>query len=470
MKPVQLSEAHSLPHLGRYEVVVCGGGPAGIGAATMAARHGARTLLIERLGHVGGMHTSVGVASWCESAGGPVFDDLLRRSAMVAPVKFNHDPGRQIAPGRPSLDTETSKAICLEMMCEAGVDVLFLAFVESAVVENDHVRGVVATAKGGRYRIDADVVVDCTADADVATSAGAPFEMGDAEDGRIQHCNFRVQYQGVDRQRFLEFAPGGVPNDLEAFTAKVRHAHAQGHITPPENIFNCDRDTFPINKHSGALQFSGWEFENVDPTDAMQMSRLLVQCTIAAKQCMLFYREHVPGFERCCIGKLPATIGTRESRRIRGLYTLTAEEVRQGCKFQDGISRGWFWLDMHDSPPGLTIPYGSQYIWNNRPAPGDWFEVPYRCLVPQDTAGLLVAGRCISADRLALGATRIMPTCMFLGSAAGMAASLASKKQISPHEIDGREVRPLLFDENEQTPAACEAFAATCAAPTGNDR
>lgn len=440
----------------RYDVVVCGGGPAGIGAAVMAGKAGVRTLLIERLGHVGGMHTGAGVTNWCDTAGGPVYDDMLRRFSDVAPVAFHFKPLTFVPPGRPALDTELGKAICMEMLREAGVDVLLLTHVEGAATEGHRVTGVNVVNKAGRCRIDATVVVDASADADVAAGAGAAFDMGDALDGRLQHCNFRVWYDGIDRERYESYAPKGVPADPQPLVEKIRQAHAQGLIVPPDHLHSPQRDLFPFNRRIGGIQFSSWEFEDVDPLDPMGVSRLLGQCQIAAKQCMMFYRANLPGYEQCYIRKLPATLGIRESRRIRGRYTLTAEDVCRARKFDDAIARGWFWLDLHDSPPGRTIPYDPEYVWSHRPAKGDWFEIPYRCLLPEEVQSLLVAGRCVSVDRVALGATRVMPTCMFLGSAAGTAAALAVKQALPPHELDARHIRAQLFADHQQTPAACE--------------
>ena len=135
-------------------------------------------------------------------------------------------------------------------------------------------------------------------------------------------------------------------------------------------------------------------------------------------------------------------MGTRESRRIIGTYVLTKEDVLNARKFEDGISRACFFMDLHDSPPGITTSqFTKQFVKANRPPAGDWYEIPYRCLVPKSVKGFLTAGRCISSDREANGSLRVMPTCMFTGEAAGTAAAMAIAEGLLPHELDGRRVR-----------------------------
>lgn len=170
------------------------------------------------------------------------------------------------------------------------------------------------------------------------------------------------------------------------------------------------------------------------------MSRTVSECQVAALKLVRFCREELPGFAECHIAALPSSLGTRESRRIVGRYQLTGEDVLAGSKHEDAVARAWFWIDLHDPAPGRSVPYGLEYLKKNQPPPGDWYEIPYRSLLPRDVAGLLVAGRCISCDRRAQGSLRIMPTCLFIGTGAGTAAAMAVRQCCAPHEVDGREV------------------------------
>ena len=428
--------AQEVPVRGDHDVVVCGGGHAGIAAAVAAARLGAGTLLVERLASLGGMATGAFVSAYCDSHGGPVFDELLARMDAMGLVRHHYDPERHNPPGRYGFHGEMFKALALEMVREAGVKVLFNATVDGALTEDGAVRGVLASCKGDRIALRCRVAVDATADGDLAAAAGAQFMKGDPEDGRLQHVNFHYMLEGVDHGRLKRDMP-----PEEQLLRLIRQAHAEGRLRPPGGVFRPRPDTFPYHPPEGELVLSSWEIEKVDASDAQHVSETLTQCQLAALQVVRFCREHLPGCEQARIGRLPEMLGTRESRRILGRYVLTKDDVLAGRKFDDGIARAWFFCDLHDSPPGKTIPFPLEFVIANRPPRGEWYEIPYRCLLPVEVRGLLVAGRCISSDRPAQGSLRIMPTCMFTGAAAGTAAALAAAGGIAPHDVDASEVR-----------------------------
>lgn len=432
-------EGGAVPVTADRDVVVCGGGPAGIGAAVAAAREGASTLLIEALQHLGGLATSHRLSTMCDSPGGPIYDELMGRLMDLDAAWYRHNPERYYPPGRTSYRPEVFKAVAAEMADEAGVDVLFGTVAESAWLDDAAARGVLIVNKAGRSLARARVVIDCTADADIAASAGAPFDQGDPEDGRIQHCNFAWRIGGVDQRRLDSEGP-----DAARFERICRDAVAAGEVTPPDGLFGIDQAAFPWNSERKAIAQS-WELQGIDPTDPRQTSRALMQSQRAALQIVRMLRERVPGYEECVIAKIATVLGTRESRRIVGGYTLTREDVLGGAKFDDGVVPAWFWLDLHDPPPGRSTPYPLEYVQANRPARGDWYEIPYRCLLPTQPSGLLVAGRCISCDRPAQGSLRVMPTCTYLGEAAGTAAARAVKTGVHPHEVDGRELKTELI-------------------------
>lgn len=427
-----LLPAASVPVAGDYDVVVCGGGPAGCGAAIAAGRLGRKVLLVEMQGHLGGLISSV--PSFCDSPGGPVFDELIARLLELDAAHLRRDPERFYPPGRYGCDPAAAAAVLLEMAHAAGVEVLLATMAESAWLQDGAVAGVLIVNKAGRSLARARVVIDCTADADIAAGAGAPFVQGDPEDGRIQHGSFRWGVEGIDRDRLPP------PEQLEAL---CREAVADGAITKPDAVWGIDADCFPFSRESEALWLGGWELRQVDPTDPRQTTEALVQCQLAGLQIVRFLRERVPGCERCRMRSV-GVFAPRESRRIVGRYTLTGAEVLGGAKFADGVTPAWFFTDLHDPPPG-HVPHDLRYVQANRPPRGDWYEIPYRCLLPERPAGLLVAGRCVSADRLAHGSLRIMPTCFFLGQAAGTAAARAVEAGIRPHELDGTSLKSELL-------------------------
>ncbi len=420
---------------GHYDVVVCGGGPAGIGAAVAAGRGGARTLLVESQCHVGGMATSIPLSCFCDSHGGPVFDEMVHRLMQMGAAEYVQNPRRYRPPGRIAYHAQSVKAVALKMIAEAGVDVLLGTTAESAWPADEAVAGVLVANKGGRSLMKSRVVVDATADADIAASGGARFLKGDPEDGRLQHVAFRLAISNVDAERYEREKPSD-----EEIIELLRAAQEDGLLHPPAGVFRLEPEIFPFDRRSGQLALGGWEIQGVDPTDPVAVSKTLVECQLAALELVQLCRAHLPGYEDCEIGAFPAALGTRESRRIVGQYLLTGEDVVGASKFDDAVAKAWFWIDLHDPPPGKSTPYSLEYVQAHRPPEGDWYEIPYRCLVPEKLRGLLVAGRCVSCDRRAQGSLRIMPTCMFIGTAAGTAAAMAVAQGVLPHELDGTEV------------------------------
>ncbi|NOZ21965.1 MAG: FAD-dependent oxidoreductase [Planctomycetes bacterium] len=427
--------AQDVPVSGEYDVVVCGGGPAGIGAAIGAAREGVQTLLIEALSSVGGMATGAFVGAWMDSPGGPVFDELLKRMLDIGAAENRYDPVRHHKPGRYGFHCETHKPVALKMVKESGADVLLCTMAEGAWMNDGQVAGVFIANKGGRSLVKAKTVIDCTADGEIAASAGAEFMQGDPEDGRIQHVNFHYRIEGVDSKRFQQEKPSD-----EELIKLFKNALADGRLHAPPGVRRPLPDSFPFHEPEGELCLTGWEIEKVDPSDPQVLSDTLVECQLIAFDLVQLCRAHLPGYEDARVGRFPALLGTRESRRIVGEYVLTRDDVLAARKFEDGIAKACFFMDLHDSPPGVSIPFEVEYIVANRPDYGDWYEIPYRCLVPKGVKGLLVAGRCVSCDRSAQGSLRVMPTCMFTGEAAGIAGAVAVGKSVLPHQVDGRDV------------------------------
>ncbi|MGI5819515.1 MAG: FAD-dependent oxidoreductase [Armatimonadota bacterium] len=444
MAQERVSIEEQVPVAGDWDVVVCGGGPAGIGAAIAAAREGASTLLVEALQHLGGLASTL--ATMCDTPGGPIYDELMDRLADLDSAYYLDNRERYYPPGRMRYRPQMFKAVAAEMADEAGVDVLLGTIAEGAWLESNAVRGVFLANKAGRSLARAKVTIDCTADADLVASAGAAFAVGAPEDGRIQQCNFRCLIGGVDAERFRAEGP-----DEAALREICRDAVAAGDVTPPEALFGIDPSVFPFSEESGGI-VTRWELQHVDPTNPRQTSEVLMQCHRAALDIVRMLRERVPGYEECLIQAIDPVLGTRESRRLEGLYTVTGDDVLAGSKFDDGAVPAWFWLDLHDPAPGLSIPYSLEFVKANRPKPGDWYEIPYRCQVPREVDGLLVAGRCISCDHPAQGSLRVMPTCSYLGEAAGTAAAWAVEAGVEPREVDGARLKRVLNEEYWEPP------------------
>lgn len=427
---------------GDFDVIVCGAGPAGIGAAVMSAREGARTLLVEALNSVGGMATAANVNILCEGEGGPVMDEIVRDLLRIGAGKVHGNPPRVHLPTRVNFDAEIFKCLATAKLRQAGVEILFGTMAGAPVMRGNAVEGLSILNKGGARTLGAKVVIDATADGDVAARAGAQVMQGDPDGGRIQMCNFRFHMEDIDAATWD--AARMPPEEIERLCVEAQRA---GELHPPRGVHAPSFESFPFDRRSRKLSLAYWELAGIDPTDAASLSAALAECHVAALEVALFCRRRLPGFSRCRPARLPGLLGTRESRRIVGDYILTGDDVLKAAKFADGVARASFWFDFHDPPPGTTLPYPDDYVSSTRPAAGDWYEIPYRCLLPKGIDGLLVAGRCISADRPAQASMRIMPTCCALGAATGMGAAIAVKTGVIPRALDARELKRRLVPD-----------------------
>ena len=400
------------------QVVVAGGGPGGCGAAVAAARLGARVLLVERYGFLGGMATAGLVNPFMpyRSQGEPiiegVFGEVLARLEARGGLHEN----------RVTFDEEVLKVVLDDLLAEAGVRVLFHAWLAGVEVEAGTVKAVEVETKSGRLRLPGDLFVDGTGDGDLAVRAGAPSEHGRAEDGLAQPMTLCFRVGGVEVERM---PPREEVNRL------YTEARARGEV-------DCPRDNllwFP-SVHPGFIHFNTTRVVRLKAVDAGELSQAEREARRQMHQIVAFLKRHVPGFEGAYLSHSAAQIGVRESRRILGDYLLTAEDVLSGRKFPDGICRGNYPLDIHNPTGAGTL--------IKRLEPGTTYEVPYRSLLPRGLGNVLVASRCISATHEAHGSLRIMPIVMAIGEAAGTAAGLSVRQGVSPRDLDSEALREQL--------------------------
>jgi hypothetical protein len=437
-----------------FDVLVVGGGNAGCAAAIAAARHGARTLLVERYGFLGGTATASMVGPWMTFHSGSkrivggiaqeIVERLQRKGGSPGHVYDSSDYVSTITP----FDPEIHKALLFEMMQESGVQLLLHAYFLRAAFGSAVEGAVFATVAGEReYR--AKITIDATADAYVAASAGVATQQGDRR-GRVQPASLMFRLSHVDLAKtatYVRMHPDQMRTSLKAHerTAPALTAVAglydlwhmaleQGEVNVPREVVS-----FFITPYADEVTVNMTRVTNIDPLDPDDLTRAEVEARMQVMQLLEFFRKRVPGFEEARLAATGAQIGIRESRRIVGEYTLTREDVLQGRHFDDAVARSAYPIDIHN-------PAGSGTITHRLP-PGESYEIPYRCLVPKGVDRLLVAGRCISTTHEALASTRLTPTVMTLGQAAGTAAAFAARTGVQPRGLDTHRLRSALMDD-----------------------
>ncbi len=435
-----------------YDVLVVGGGNAGSAAAIAAARHGARTLLVERYGFLGGTATASMVGPWMTFHAGKrrivggiaqeMVERLMRRGASPGHIHDASDYVPTITP----FDPEVHKAVLFEMMEEAGVHLLLHAWVLGAILNEENVLGARFATVGGEREYRAATVIDSTADAFVAAAAGVPTQQGD-ERGRVQPASlmFRLSHVDLDKlSTYVRTHPDQMRTSLKTHERKApaltavaglydlwRAAQVSGEVNVPRELVS-----FFISPYPDEVTVNMTRVTNIDPLDPDDLTRAEVEARKQVMQLLQFFRERVPGFEHARLAATGTQVGIRESRRIVGRYTLTADDVLRAQHFDDAIARSAYPIDIHNP--------GGKGTTTQRLPEGAFYEIPYRCLVPVNREHLLVAGRCISTTHEALASTRLTPTVMTLGQAAGTAAALARTQRVRVGDVNVHALRETL--------------------------
>lgn len=417
MAAVTYNVQQELPVVAQADVVVVGGGPGGLGAAVMAARAGAKALLVERYAALGGMASYGEVNPFMgnhvggESLDAPVYTEWLERMAAYWP----RENGERI------ISKDIAMLAGEDLCLEAGVELLYHHALADVIRAGRTVTELIFLSKSGYVAVRGTQFVDCTGDGDVAARAGCAFELG----GPSGHCQPMTLCF-----KLCQVEPERIP-DRETLNRLYDEARSRGEIDcPRENVLR-----FPWLE-SDVVHFNTTRVIHKKGTNGVELSEAEVAARQQVRQFLRFFQSHVPGFENARIHSVGHHIGVRETRRVRGLTYLTREAFVEARKCADGIAKCRYPVDIHN-------PDGSGTELVHMPE-GDWYEIPYGCVVAADVDNLTVGGRPISVDHAIHSSMRVMPPAVSVGQAAGLGAATAAARSCRPADLGGAEIRALL--------------------------
>jgi len=424
--------ARKIPVLAETDVLVVGSGPGGLAAALAAAREGVSTILLERYGCFGGNITQAGVESiaWYRHEGTVdthgIGIELERRAQQMGAT--DPDPQSQSE----ALHTELFKVVADTLVQEADIVPILHCIAVGTVMEGSVIKGIITESKSGRQAILAKRVIDATGDADIAHLAGAPWRMAPKDE--LMGVTMTFSLKGVDRKRFLAYVKAhpttykdwaletsGKEDTMFSpyLSVPFQLARAAGEI--PENV-EIAGTWGRISEQGDATYLNVVYMLGYDSTDVRDLTRGEMEGRRQAMWAFNALKKYTPGFENAALRTFGSSLGTRESRKIIGRYSLTENDVRNQGRFDDAI--GMF--------PEFFDAYGIVIL----PTTGRYFQVPFGIMVPQKVENLIVAGRCVAGDRVSHSATRQMMCCTVTGQGAGLAAALSIKDKVSCSQVN----------------------------------
>jgi len=426
------------------DVLVVGGGPAGIGAAVSASYDGSEVLLLEKGGFLGGNITKSYVEGCNYFLAKTDFELGGVWAKMEAGYKAIYGRGHDLRPGTTfRFSSEYLKIFLDNFLKEHGVEVLFHSFVNEVVCDEQKITAVIIQTKQGPQAVLAKTIVDCTGDADVAFAAGVEFEQGRATDGLCQPGTLSFRVAGIDSPALLEDGKD-VLNEVGRIYKENYRAGRTG--------LNCKRQDLPFGRLTPGGQVSYLNYPcayGIDATDITSLSQAEQECRGYIHEMLDYARKNMFGFEKAELSNIATEISFRDSRRIKGKYQLSIDDLTNARDFEDCIAVYPQFFDMlspdaYMDGDGTVEGKGYEGHIYSLPKDNTLFQIPYRSLVPEGITNLLVAGRSISTEHVAQSGIRAISCCMATGEAAGAAAFLASKDNLATDEVNVAELQARL--------------------------
>lgn len=418
----------------KTDILVVGGGAAGTLAAISAARKNQKVLLLEAKGALGGSRTLMGVDTFngffspgqraFQLVGGISYEVVQRlmerKSAFIRQNTFGSGPVV-------TYDMEQLKIVYEEMALEAGAKLLYYSHVPDVKVENNSIKSVTVCNKAGLNQVEAKLVIDATGDLDIAASAGEEYELAGKDGCPVQSLTTIFYMANVDNQKAFSLSQAERTKIMQiaSESGKYQLTRIGGSIHP--------------TPHSGYVHANLTRIPNVDATDPDALTKAEIEGRRQVQEYVRFLINEYPGFENAYLASTACTIGVRETRRLKGEYVLTGKDIKGGAKFEDAVACCSAPIEDHNA--------GKDVSWEFLKS-GDYYQIPYRSLLPRTIDNLLVAGRCLSATHEGQASARNSAQCMAMGEAVGIAAAMAFSKGASPKQINSRDLQENLLEQD----------------------